>query len=107
MRHTAPPAWRCPLIEEPPHSARVGNPAMANFTLPAVAEGRDWLALIDTSQPEGQLASFPFGHNYAVTGRSLAAFGLSAEDRTTRRFHQGMGSILEVIETPLSGPESY
>jgi isoamylase len=74
---------------------------VVNFTLPAVADGTEWLALIDTNQPEGQLASFPFGHKYAVTGRSLVAFGLSAEDSTTRRLRQGMGSILDVMETPL------
>jgi len=33
----------------------------------------------------------------------MVAFGLSAEDITTRRLRQGMGSILEVMETPLSG----
>ena len=74
---------------------------VVNFTLPNVPDGKDWLALIDTNQPEGQLASFPFGHIYAVTGRSMVAFGLSAEDSTTRRLRQGMGSILEVMETPL------
>jgi isoamylase len=74
---------------------------VVNFTLPNVPDGKDWLALIDTNQPEGQLASFPFGHIYAVTGRSMVAFGLSAEDITTRRLRQGMGSILEVMETPL------
>jgi hypothetical protein len=41
-----------------------------------------------------------------VTGRSLVAFGLSAEDSTTRRLRQGMGSIQEVVETPLPGLES-
>jgi isoamylase len=74
---------------------------VVNFTLPNVPDGKDWLALIDTNQPEGQLASFPFGHIYAVTGRSMVAFGLSAEDSATRRLRQGMGSILEVMETPL------
>jgi isoamylase len=74
---------------------------VVNFTLPAVADGTEWLALIDTNQPEGQLASLPFGHKYAVTGRSLIAFGLSAEDSATRRLRQGMGSILDVMETPL------
>jgi len=74
---------------------------VVNFTLPNVPEGKDWLALIDTNQPEGQLAFFPFGHTYAVTGHSLAAFGLSAEVSPTRRLRQGMGSILEVMETPL------
>ena len=79
------------------------NPGdVVNFTLPSVPEGKDWMALVDTNQPEKQLASFPFGHVYAVTGRSMVAFGLSAEDSTTRRLRQGMGSILEVMETPLS-----
>jgi isoamylase len=75
---------------------------VVDFTLPNVPDGKDWLALIDTNQPDGQLASFPFGHTYSVTGRSMVAFGLSAKDSTTRRLRQGMGSILEVMETPLS-----
>jgi isoamylase len=76
---------------------------VVNFALPAVAEGKEWLGLIDTNQPEAQLAAFPFGHSYEVTGRSLVAFGLSAEDSATRRFRQSVGSILEVMETPLPG----
>ena len=66
-------------------------------------DGKDWLGLIDTNQPEAQPSAFPFGHSYEVTGRSLLAFGLSAEDHSTRRLRQGMGSILEVMETPLPG----
>ena len=76
---------------------------VVNFTLPAVPEGKEWLGLIDTNQPDAQLSTFPFGHDYAVTGRSLVAFGLSAEDSTTRRLRQGVGSILDVMETPLPG----
>jgi isoamylase len=74
---------------------------VVNFTLPDVPDGRSWLALIDTNQPEAQPVPFTFGHQFAVTGRSLVAFGLSAEDSTTRLLRQGMGSILEVMETPL------
>jgi isoamylase len=76
---------------------------VVNFELPNVPDGRDWLALIDTNQPESRLSSFPFGHRYVVTGRSMVAFGLSAEDSSTRMLRQGMGSMLEVMETPLSG----
>ncbi|MDP1865705.1 MAG: glycogen debranching protein GlgX [Bradyrhizobium sp.] len=76
---------------------------VVNFTLPSVPEGKEWLGLIDTNQPDVQLATFPFGHDYAVTGRSLVAFGLSAEDSATRRLRQGVGSILDVMETPLPG----
>jgi isoamylase len=74
---------------------------VVNFTLPSVPEGREWLGLIDTNQPEAQLSDFPFGHSYAVTGRSLVAFGLSAEDSTTKGLRRSMGSMLEVMETPL------
>ncbi|HYJ19246.1 MAG TPA: glycogen debranching protein GlgX [Burkholderiales bacterium] len=76
---------------------------VVKFVLPSVPDGKDWLGLIDTNQPEAQPSAFPFGHSYEVTGRSLLAFGLSAEDHSTRRLRQGMGSILEVMETPLSG----
>jgi isoamylase len=75
---------------------------VVNFTLPQVPEGRSWLGLVDTNQPESQLPVFPLGHSYAVTGRSLVAFGLSTEDSTTRRLQQGVGAIIEVMESPLS-----
>jgi isoamylase len=74
---------------------------VVNFTLPSVAQGQNWTGLIDTNQPDAQLPAFPFGHVYAVTGRSLVALGLATEDSTTRRLRQGMGAILDVAETPL------
>jgi isoamylase len=75
---------------------------VVNFTLPQVAEGRSWLGLVDTNQPEAQLPSFPLGHCYVVAGRSLVALGLSTEDSTTRRLQQGVGAIIDVMESPLS-----
>jgi glycogen operon protein len=75
---------------------------VVNFALPAVAEGKTWLGLIDTNQPETQLGAFPFGHVYAVTGRSLLAFGLSTEENTARRLRHSVDIILDVTESPLS-----
>ncbi|WP_454616032.1 glycogen debranching protein GlgX [Bradyrhizobium cenepequi] len=75
---------------------------VVNFTLPKVPEGQHWQGLIDTNQPEGQLPSFPFDHVYAVTGRSMLAFGLASEDSAMRRLRHGIGSILDVAELPLS-----
>ncbi|MFH0300357.1 glycogen debranching protein GlgX [Bradyrhizobium sp. 31Argb] len=75
---------------------------VVNFTLPKVPEGQHWQGLIDTNQPEGQLPSFPFGHVYAVTGRSMLAFGLASEDSAMRRLRHGIGTILDVAELPLS-----
>jgi isoamylase len=49
---------------------------VVNFTLPPVAEGRGWEALVDTNDPDLQQASYEFDAVYAVTGRSFAAFGL-------------------------------
>jgi hypothetical protein len=37
-----------------------------------------------------------------VTGRSLVAFGLSAEENTPRPLRQGVDAILDVTEFPLS-----
>lgn len=51
---------------------------LVNFILPAVPEGRDWELLIDTNQPDARPAWFDFGHVYAVTARSMVAFGLAA-----------------------------
>jgi isoamylase len=75
---------------------------VVNFTLPAVPEGRSWLGLIDTNQPNAKLGAFSFGHAYAVTARSFLAFGLSAEENTPRRLRQGVDAILDVTEVPLS-----
>jgi glycogen operon protein len=75
---------------------------VVKFKLPAVPDGTDWLALIDTNQPEARLTAFQFGHEYEVAGRSMVALALSAEGSTTRGLRQGMGSMLEVIESPLS-----
>ena len=75
---------------------------VVKFTLPDVAEGRDWVRLIDTTQPETALATHPFGHVYDVTGRSLCAFAL--EGAATRDLRQGVGSILDATERPLEIP---
>jgi isoamylase len=74
---------------------------VVNFTLPAVPEGKTWLGLIDTNQPEAKLGAFPFGHVYAVTGRSLLSFGLSADGNTPRPLRQGVDAVLDVTEIPL------
>ena len=74
---------------------------VVNFTLPAVPEGENWQGLIDTNVPDGALEAFPFGQVYAVTGRSLVAFGLT-QQRATRRLRQGIEAILDVAESPLA-----
>jgi isoamylase len=51
---------------------------MVNFKLPTVPGGRAWEILVDTNQSDTPPASFALGTVYAVTGRSLVAFGLSA-----------------------------
>jgi isoamylase len=48
------------------------------------------------------LPTVPFGHIYAVTGRSLVALGLATEDSTIRRLREGMGAILDVAQSPLN-----
>jgi glycogen operon protein len=75
---------------------------VVNFTLPEVPEGKSWLGLIDTNQPEDRLGAFSLGLSYAVTGRSMLAFGLSAEKGTPRPLRQGVDAILNVTESPLS-----
>ena len=57
---------------------------VVNFTLPSVPEGLTWEVLVDTNQPDAQPASHPFGTVYAVTGRSLVAFGLAASSGPRR-----------------------
>ena len=72
---------------------------VVKFTLPEVAEGRQWVRLIDTAQPDAPPANYSFGHVYNVTGRSLCAFAL--EGAVTGDLRQGVGSILDVTERPL------
>jgi isoamylase len=57
---------------------------VVNFTLPFVPEGLTWEGLIDTNQPDSQPASYSFDTVYAVTARSLVAFGLSASSGSHR-----------------------
>jgi isoamylase len=74
-----------------------------NFILPAVADGLSWLGLIDTNRPDERMPEFEFGHAYAVTGRSLLVFGLANDNIATRRLRQGLGALLDIADTPLSG----
>jgi glycogen operon protein len=76
---------------------------VVNFTLPSVPDGQHWQGLIDTNQPESLLPVFQFGDVYTVTGRSFLAFAMATEDSATRRLRQGIGTILEVAESPLRG----
>ena len=64
-----------------------------------MAEGRHWVGLIDTAQPQLAPATYPFDHVYDVTGRSLCAFAL--QGAATGDLRQGVGSILDVTERPL------
>jgi isoamylase len=50
---------------------------LVNFTLPSIPDGVSWESIVDTNQPELQQESVSFGSAYAVTGRSLVAFGLA------------------------------
>ena len=50
---------------------------VVNFTLPDVPEGRNWECLVDTNEPDSQPGCYAFGSIFAVTGRSLVAFGLA------------------------------
>ena len=48
---------------------------MVAFELPPSPGGAGWQLLVDTNAPEqGEQDAFPFGHSYAVTGRSLLLF---------------------------------
>jgi len=42
-------------------------------------------------RPDAKLPAFEFGHSYAVTGRSLLAFGLATE---------GPGATLDTVAAP-------
>src|SRR5215475_11906219 len=56
---------------------------VVRFTLPEAPGGREWVALIDTNQPDlDTMPRFAFGQVYEVTGRSLLMFMLRPESGT-------------------------
>lgn len=74
---------------------------VVDFVLPAVPEGRSWIALLDTSEPEREAKEYPFEHSMSLAGRSFCLLVLSTE-RMTARLRQGLDAILNVMESPLS-----
>jgi glycogen operon protein len=71
------------------------------FVLPAVADGRSWIAVVDTNAPEQETREYPFEHSFLMTSRSFAMLVLSTAIRSTG-LRQGLDAILNVIETPLA-----
>jgi len=56
------------------------------FNLPAVAGGSRWELVVDTNIPvQKRVATFPFEHQYEVTGRSLLLFALRPAALQVRR----------------------
>ncbi len=60
-----------------------GHHDVVLFTLPEAPAGTAWQMLLDTNVPDsGRHETFPFGHVYEVTGRSLLMFVLVVERAT-------------------------
>ena len=79
------------------------------FTLPEATDGREWVCLVDTNQPDlGGAPRFQFGDVYAVTGRSLLLFmlrpGADASADALRSFRHVMteyvGAVADEIVLP-------
>ena len=52
---------------------------VVRMSLPEVTGGREWLRLLDTNLPDAFVAqSFPFDHDYDVTGRSVVILKLQS-----------------------------
>ncbi|MCQ8780754.1 glycogen debranching protein GlgX [Mangrovibrevibacter kandeliae] len=76
---------------------------VVNFTLPEVPEGKRWFCLIDTNAPKRtDIPVFEFGHEFAVTARSLLVFVLSMDDRQPRNLREAIGAILDIAERPMA-----
>jgi isoamylase len=72
---------------------------LVNFTLPEGHGGREWVCLLDTNHPEIEdPARFPFGHTYAVTGRSLLLFILRPEASTSREAARSYLHVMSEME---------
>jgi isoamylase len=83
------------------------------FTLPTPPDGRAWVCLIDTNQPDlSDLPHFSFGHVYEVTARSLVLFilrpaaGTQLGSDALRSFHHVRELFQEAVEKDLVLPES-
>ncbi|MBM9594892.1 glycogen debranching protein GlgX [Roseitranquillus sediminis] len=76
---------------------------VVEFSLPEAPGGSRWVGLIDTNDPDRtDTPSFPFGHEYEVTGHSLLLFVLATEESQPRRLRAGVSAILSVADEPLS-----
>ncbi|MBI5265294.1 MAG: glycogen debranching protein GlgX [Bradyrhizobium sp.] len=74
---------------------------VVDFVLPTVPEGRSWIALIDSSEPELEAQEHPFEQPLPVTGRSLVLLALSGA-RVGARLRQGLDAIFNLVESPLT-----
>jgi isoamylase len=72
------------------------------FTLPPIAQGSQWLQLIDTSEPlQVEPQPYRFGYVFPIQERSLALFVLGTADRPRRNLREGIHAILDIAETPI------
>ncbi|WP_309085434.1 glycogen debranching protein GlgX [Chelativorans sp.] len=72
-----------------------------DFVLPSVAEGNDWICLIDTSQPlRIEETRFGFGQKYQVEGRSFALFELTRTQALSKQARHSLGVLFDVQEQP-------
>ncbi|WP_137387842.1 glycogen debranching protein GlgX [Rhodoligotrophos defluvii] len=75
---------------------------VVKFTLPEVAEGNNWVCLIDTNVPDrSDMTRHNIGAVYEVTGRSLLLFVLNRGDQAAKMTRAGLGAILDISERPL------
>ena len=78
---------------------------VVNFELPEVAGGARWELLLDTNLTnQDEISPFGFGHDYAVTGRSLLLFALRP-DTPKELIQRAEKAITAVVENPAPLPE--
>ena len=89
-----------------------GHHDVVTFKLPEVVGGLRWELLIDTNQPEhDDVSPFEFGHEYAVTARSLLLFALKPETPRgiIRRVQEALKTVAEqplAVPAPVPAPQS-
>jgi isoamylase len=76
------------------------------FTLPEAAIGKDWIRLIDTNRADlpDETPSFPFAHEYEVTGRSLLLFMLRPDDASSEEAQRSFHHVLRVLADAREAP---
>ncbi|RKP03660.1 hypothetical protein CXG81DRAFT_23772 [Caulochytrium protostelioides] len=74
---------------------------MVTFKLPTTVGGIEWQLFVDTNQPLlTSVPSFPYGHEYVVTGRSFLLFALRPATKAPNLVRMAEKAFEDMAEAP-------